>query len=157
MSQEYLNALGEREGRDFLERLNYSSQQAALYLIGVLIGEIANKQRAPTSDGETGKKVILNKLNYQGMTLSKVKSLLVSLHEKLQQYKVIEFNEETFHHAQRLLEESSENWSLTPAENVYFILTGYSHATFQAIQRGKERRRKSKQNLEGNESESEGE
>lgn len=137
VSIDYLESIETEEQKQYLGKLSYSSDQAALYLVGYLIGRIANAQHRLGTGDTSGKKVILNKINYQGMTLAKVKGLLVSLHDKLRQYKILDFNETLYYQALTLLELNNKNWRLTPTENVYYILSGYAHSTFLAIQRGK--------------------
>lgn len=89
--------------------------------------------------------MILNKLNYQGMTLPRVQRLATDVFDKLRQYRdrkrrplLQGKNEMIFARVQQLLTEgaASGNWSLTPAENVYYLLSGYSHVTLQAIKAG---------------------
>jgi CRISPR-associated protein Csh1 len=141
VSLTYLDNLNlNQKQKEYLEKLNYSQSQTALYLLGVLIGEIANSQYRLGSEGKGGKKTILNKLNYQGMTLNKVQQLAVDLFDKLRQYRdkqrrplLNAQNEKIFAQAQALISEGASSWSLTPTENVYYILSGYSHSTFQAI------------------------
>lgn len=145
---DYLNDLSvNNKQRMFLEQLHYSKNQTALYLVGSLIAEIANSQYRLSSDGKGGKKTILNKLNYQGMTLSKVRKLVVDLFDKLRQYRdsnrqslLNARNEKIFAQAQMLLSEGENGWDLTPSENVYYILSGYSHSTLQAISSGSSQR-----------------
>ena len=141
MSLDYLNELNlNQKQKQYLEKLQYSQNQTALYLLGVLIGEIANSQYRLGLEGKGGKKTILNKLNYQGMTLNKVQQLAVDLFDKLRQYRdgqrrplLNARNEKIFAHAQALISEGAGSWNLTPTENVYYILSGYSHSTLQAI------------------------
>ena len=141
MSLNYLEDLSlSKKQREYLEKLHYSQNQTALYLLGVLIGEIANSQYRLGSEGRGGKKTILNKLNYQGMTLNKVQQLAVDLFDKLRQYRdgqrqplLNARNEKIFAQAQVLLSEGAGSWTLTPSENIYYILSGYSHSTLQAI------------------------
>ncbi|MEW6635273.1 MAG: type I-B CRISPR-associated protein Cas8b/Csh1 [Actinomycetota bacterium] len=145
VSQEYLGGLSlDDEEKEYLKRLSYDDQQAALYLLGVLIAEIANAQWRLGSDGRGGEKTILNKVNYQGMTLPRVQRLATELFDKLRQYRYTDRtgerkpllqgrNESIFAQAQELLTEHRHNWRLTPAENVYYLLSGYSHRTFRAM------------------------
>lgn len=147
MSQEYLERLSlDDEEKDYLRRLGYDDnpQQGALYLLGVLIAEIANAQWRLGPDGRGGEKTILNKVNYQGMTLPRVQRLATELFDKLRQYHYTDrdrvrrpllqgYNETIFAQAQELLTEHQHGWRLTPAENVYYLLSGYSHRTFKAM------------------------
>lgn len=128
------------EQRGYLERLNYTEEQAALYLLGTLVAEIANAQWRLGPGGRNGDKTILNKINYGGMTVSRAQRLATDLFDKLTQYRdrnrrplLQGRNEVIFAQAQALLTQHRDDWSLDAAQNVYYILSGYSHATLQAI------------------------
>ncbi|MBA3474424.1 MAG: type I-B CRISPR-associated protein Cas8b/Csh1 [Rubrobacter sp.] len=130
------------EQRDYLERLNYTEEQAALYLLGTLVAEIANAQWRLGPGGKNGDKTILNKINYGGMPVSRAQRLATDLFDKLTQYRdrnrrplLQGRNEVIFAQAQALLTQHRDDWSLDAAQNVYYILSGYSHATLQAIRR----------------------
>ena len=131
------------EQREYLVRLDYKEPpQTALYLLGTLIGEIANAQYRLGSGGKNGDKTILNKINYGGMTVSRVQRLTTELFDKLTQYRdrnrrplLQGRNEKVFAQAQALLTEHRDRWPLSSTENVYYILSGYSHATLQAMRR----------------------
>ena len=56
--------------------------------------------------------------------------------EKLEQYRVLSYNEGIFSVMKLLLDKNRGQWSLTPQENVYYILSGYAYATWGAM-RGK--------------------
>lgn len=144
LGTEYLKDLDlpERQ-REYLERLNYTEEQTALYLLGTLVAEIANAQWRLGPGGKNGDKTILNKINYGGMTVSRAQRLATDLFDKLTQYRdrkrrplLRERNEKVFAQAQALLTKNKENWSLSAAENVYYILSGYSDTTLRAIRSG---------------------
>ncbi len=131
------------EQREYLVRLDYKEPpQTALYLLGTLIGEIANAQYRLGPGGKNGDKTILNKINYGGMTVSRVQRLATELFDKLTQYRdrnrrplLQGRNEKVFAQAQAMLTEHRDRWPLNTTENVYYILSGYSHATLQAMRR----------------------
>lgn len=146
VSQEYLDILSlDDQEKEYLRRLGYGPQQAAVYLLGVLIAEIASAQWRLGPDGRGGEKTILNKVNYQGMTLPRVQRLATELFDKLRQYRYTEDrtgerkpllqgrNETVFAQAQELLTKERRGWTLTPAENVYYLLSGYSHRTLRTM------------------------
>lgn len=146
LEMEYLKDLRlPEEQRDYLERLRYTEEQAALYLLGTLVAEIANAQWRLGPGGKNGDKTILNKINYAGMTVSRAQRLATDLFDKLTQYRdrnrrplLRERSETAFAQAQALLTKNKENWSLNTAENVYYILSGYSDTTLRAIRSGSE-------------------
>lgn len=142
LGNEYLKDLDlTASQRDYLERLDYTEEQAALYLLGTLVGEIANAQWHLGPGGRDGDKTILNKINYGGMTVSRVERLATELFDKLTQYRdrnrrplLRGHNEKVFAQAQELLTKNKRGWKLDATQNVYYILSGYSHTTFQAMQ-----------------------
>lgn len=144
LETEYLKDLDLAEHqRNYLERLQYTEEQTALYLLGTLVAEIANAQWRLGPGEKNGDKTILNKINYGGMTVSRTQRLATELFDKLTQYRdrnrrslLQGRNEKVFAQAQELLTKHKNNWSLDAAQNVYFILSGYSHTTLQAM-RGK--------------------
>lgn len=145
LGTEYLEELDlTDEQHAFLMRLDYKEPpQTALYLLGTLIGEIANAQYRLGPGGKNGDKTILNKINYGGMTVSRVQRLATELFDKLTQYRdrnrrplLQGRNEKVFAQAQALLTEHRDRWPLNTTENVYYILSGYSHTTLQAMRRG---------------------
>jgi len=143
LETEYLENLQlTEEQKDYLERLNYTEEQAALYLLGTLVAEIANAQWRLGPGGRDGEKTILNKINYGGMTVSRVQRLATELFDKLTQYRdrnrrplLRDRNEAVFAQAQELLSQNKDDWHLDATQNVYYILSGYSHATLQAMRR----------------------
>lgn len=141
MQNDYLERLDLTDAqREYLTRLRYNDEQTALYLLGTLIGEIGNAQYHLGPGGKGGDKTILNKLNYGGMTVARVQRLATDLFDKLTQYRdnrrrpLLEGrNEIVFAQAQALLTEHSKDWTLNATENVYYLLSGYSHTTLQAM------------------------
>jgi len=109
-------------------------QKQALFLIGYLIGEIGSNQ-SQTSD--TKKKPILNKINFQGMDYKKLMRLTNEIFEKLDQYKILSFNENIFSAAKRLLE-SNAQWQLSNQENVFYVLSGYAYSNYIGRKRSKD-------------------
>jgi CRISPR-associated protein Csh1 len=141
VGMDYLKDLHLSDGqRGYLERLHYTEEQTALYLLGTLVAEIANAQWRLGPGGRNGDKTILNKINYGGMTVARAQRLATDLFDKLTQYRdrnrrplLQGRNEMIFAQAQALLTQHRDDWSLDAAQNVYYILSGYSHATLQAI------------------------
>ena len=117
--------------KDYIGEMSYDGPQAGLFLLGYLIGQIGVEQHnaSPTSK----KKPILNKLNFMGMPLPKVQRLSSDIFEKLDQYRVLPYNEGVFAAMKALLDRNRYSWELTPQENVYYILSGYAYATWKAM------------------------
>lgn len=133
-NQEYLSSLDLDENiNTFLRESRYSEQMASLFLIGLLIGEIGTEQY---KKGDK-KKAILNKVNFQGMDLNKLVRLFNDIYEKMRQYRILTSkNEKIYSLAKNLFETNKLKWSLTPQENVFYVLSGYSFKTYKAIVSG---------------------
>ncbi|MCX7654626.1 MAG: TIGR02556 family CRISPR-associated protein [Fervidobacterium sp.] len=114
--------------RNYVEELKLDEQKTGLFLLGVLLSEIARVQE---SKGD-GKKVVLEKLNYYGMPQSKIKILSNEIFEKLKQYKVLnKYTELIYAFAKKYLDKNDRDWTLSPQENVYWIKSGYAYRTMK--------------------------
>jgi CRISPR-associated protein Csh1 len=115
------------ELKNYIESMSYTEEQAAMFLLGCLIGEIGNVQykRNPID----GNKPILNKLNFNGIDKNKIIRLTKDVFNKLNQEKIRHFNETTFFEMKRLLDKNLESWSLNKEDNLFYILSGYSFVT----------------------------
>ena len=117
---------------NYIKMMNFDNQKAGLFLFGVIIASIASEQYKIDQ-----KKPILDKLNYQGMPLLKVKSLANELFDKMRQYKVLNFyTEQIYSLAKQLFDMEEKSWKTTPQENVYYILSGYAYKTKKTIEGG---------------------
>jgi CRISPR-associated protein Csh1 len=117
------------EVKKWMKLVSYNPQQQALFLLGVLIGSIGTAQR---KKGDT-KKAILNKINFGGMNQKRVIELANTVFENLRIYRVMEENEGIYAIMKQLLDANIDKWSMGPSENVFYILSGYSFATYKAI------------------------
>jgi len=116
--------------KEYLGEMRYDEPMISLFLLGKLIGEIGIAQY---SKGDM-KKPILNKLNFQGMHLEKIKRLFSEVFEKMRQYRVLTSeNEQLYAIAMRLLDRNKNAWSLSSQDNVFYILSGYAYITYKAI------------------------
>ncbi len=61
--------------------MEFDEQKTSMFLLGYLIGEIGKEQKNP----ETNKKPILDKINYNGMSLNKLLILTNEVFDKLNQ------------------------------------------------------------------------
>lgn len=111
----------------------YDDPRKALFLLGYIVGNVGNKQYK--SGHKT--KPILNKINFQGMNIQTIIRLTNDIFEKLAQYKILGYNEAIFHQYKRLIDIYSSDWPLNNQENIFYILSGYSFSTYQAITTGK--------------------
>jgi len=71
------------------------------------------------------------------MNIQTIIRLTNDIFEKLAQYKILGYNETIFHQYKRLVDIYSNDWPLNNQENVFYILSGYSFSTYQAITTGK--------------------
>jgi len=124
----------DEELRDWMDWLGLRGARRGLFLMGVLIGKIGS-----TPEQLESKKPILNKLLFQGMDRLKVMRLANEVYEKLRQYRIADVNEVTYAVAKAYLD-SALNELDSPQENVFWILSGYSYATWKAIQAGRQKK-----------------
>lgn len=113
----------------YIKEMGYSEEQTAMFLLGYLVGKVGNKQY----NDRDGKKPILNKLNFNGMDLAKVKRLSSEIVNKLRQNKILKYNEIIYFEHKQLFDKNIKNWSLSKHDNLYYILSGYSFATAKSI------------------------
>ena len=115
--------------KQFLTEMGYSEWQAALFLLGVLVGEIGVEQY---KKGD-GKKSVLDKINFDGMSSERVKILANYVLEGLRNYRVLDSRtEEVFAHMKGLLDKNIEMLR-NPVDNVFYILSGYAYITLRHI------------------------
>lgn len=119
--------------RDYMNELGLSEPQQALFMLGVLIGYVANEQYHIDK-----KKPILNKLIFQGMNEAKVRILSVEIYEKMVQYRINQYYEGLYAAMKELLDRNRDRLS-SAEENVYWILSGYAYSTAQALRGGAQR------------------
>ncbi|MGB9750575.1 MAG: TIGR02556 family CRISPR-associated protein [Caldisericia bacterium] len=117
------------EIKNYFKEMDYSEEEAALFLLGYLIGEIGNQQRTSTSE----KKPILEKINYHGMSPKRLMILVNDVFEKLDQYRIRQYNETNFSVMKLLFDKNIKNWKLSDIDNVYYILSGYAFNTYKII------------------------
>lgn len=121
--------------RAWMDGLGLGGAQRGLFLLGVLIGKIGS-----TKEQRQSGKPILNKVHFQGMDQHKLMRLANEVYEKLRQYKdnkgkaLAESNDRLYAAMKAYLDRSLETLG-SPQENVYWVLSGYAYATWQAISR----------------------
>jgi len=139
---EFMNSLHEVLDKDmanYIEKMGFTNEETALFLLGYLIGEIGAEQIKGAED-YNAKKPILNKINFNGMSPKNLLNLANDVFDKLDQYRIRGYNEKIYAVMKSLLDAHIKNWSLSDTENVYYILSGYSYSTYKRITsvRGKE-------------------
>ncbi|WP_164997853.1 TIGR02556 family CRISPR-associated protein [Methanolobus psychrotolerans] len=103
----------------------------ASFLLGFLIGEIANVQSGTGSK----KKPILNKINFQGMGIEKLIRLSDDVFEKLRQYGRLQYTENIYSALKMLMDMNISQWKLSNQENVFYVLSGYAFSNYASWQR----------------------
>ncbi|RKD31273.1 TIGR02556 family CRISPR-associated protein [Thermohalobacter berrensis] len=121
----------EDDMKNYIEEMRYNEEEAAMFLLGCLVGKVGNKQYTDRS----GKKPILNKLNFNGMDISKTKRLSSEIVSKLRQNKILKYNEKLYAAHKQLFDKNIKNWSLNKHDNLYYILSGYSYVTSKTMLR----------------------
>jgi len=116
--------------KSYINEMKYSEEQTALFLLGYLVGEIGNSQRKRSSEG---KKPILNKLNFGGIDKGKLIRLIGDVFNKLQQEKILKYNEIVFSECKRLIDKNLNDWNMNKHENLFYILSGYGYASTRPI------------------------
>ncbi len=116
----------------YVETAKFNEMETALFLIGIVVGIIGRNQYK-----DYGHKPILDKINFSGMSLDRVKILVSELQGKIHQLKLY-FAEKYFSVGIEILSKNLEDWSLSPFDNVYYILSGYSYENAKAFEGAKD-------------------
>jgi len=125
------------EVKNYIKEMGYSEEEAALFLLGYLIGDIGAEQ---VKEGGTSK-AILNKITFRGISPKKLLILSNDIFEKLDQYNIRNyFTEKVFSVMKKLMDKHIKNWSLSDEENVYYILSGYAYNTYKKIKYSRQRK-----------------
>ncbi len=118
-----------------IKELGLGPQEAALFLLGVLLARVASEQYKKSKA-----KPVLEKIGYQGMPLEKVERFAVELFEKLAEYRRLDANSEVvFATASELLAREKNRWRLSDEENAFYILLGYGYETRRILRQAAER------------------
>lgn len=102
------------------------NQRKALFLLGYMIGEVGISQ----SSKEIKNKPILNKINFQGMSIEKLIRLANEIPEKLRQYGKLSYNENINTAFRIIFECELAKWKLSSQENVFYVISGYSYSNY---------------------------
>lgn len=122
---------------NFMQDMQYEEQQAALFLLGYLVGQVGNAQyRRPGANGAEGTyKPVLNKINFNGIDKSKLIRLRADIFNKLRQEKVLVYNEKVFAECTCLMDKNINHWEMNKDENLFYLLSGYAFATTAPIKK----------------------
>ncbi len=67
------------------------------------------------------------------MNLKKLVILINEVFEKLDQYRIRQYNELNFSVMKMLFDKNIKNWKLSDIDNVYYIMSGYAFNTYKII------------------------
>jgi CRISPR-associated protein Csh1 len=117
--------------RGFMADMHYDEEQAALFLLGYLLGQVGNAQyrRASEKGADTTYKPVLNKINFNGIDKSRLIRLRSDAFNKLRQEKVLVYNERIFAECTRLMDKNINDWKMNKDENLFYVLSGYAFGT----------------------------
>ncbi|MEN3012046.1 MAG: TIGR02556 family CRISPR-associated protein [Dictyoglomus thermophilum] len=135
---EFADDVLDKDLQEYISKMQYSEEEAALFLLGYLIGEIGYEQIRGAD--LSAKKPILNKINFNGISAKNLINLANEVFEKLDQYKIRGYNEKIFSVMKSLMDKHIKSWKLSEQENVYYILSGYAFNTYKRVKsvKGKE-------------------
>lgn len=105
---------------DFFAKMSYSPAEKSLFYLGRVLSSVAYAQYKKGHES----KPVLNKINFNGMDESGILRLSLDLAEKARQYNIHTKTDWDF---ARFRESFTEkNWHLTPEQNVFYLMAGYS-------------------------------
>lgn len=119
--EEVANDYGKRI-ESFFAKMGYTEVQKALFYLGRVLSQVAYAQYNKNHQS----KPVLNKINYNGMDKDAIIRLRLDLAEKARQYNIVNKVEFNFSKFTSLFNPNDSSKFLSPEENVFYILSGYS-------------------------------
>lgn len=117
----------------WITQMHYEEWKIALFLMGYLIGRIGNEQFKK----DDVRKSVLDKIDFKGMKWDRILRLVGDIMNSLRNYRILKYNESTYYEMTKLIDKSRSVLERNdPNENLFYILTGYSFATYGAIHGG---------------------
>ena len=119
----------ESKTQKFFRECNYTNRpdKIALFYLGKLIRKVALAQSVKQKGG---RKPILDKINYSGMSQIEIQWLYCEVVEKLKQYEQLDYFAELDMEAFSIFfakaDKDSNSWQLSNQENTFFLFMGYS-------------------------------
>ncbi|CEP68812.1 CRISPR-associated protein TM1802 [Moorella glycerini] len=135
VSEDFQQLNVDQNMKSFLQEMGYNGAQAAMFLLGYLIEQVGWSQAQHGHEN----KPVLEKINYQGMSLARLQHLANVVFNLLHQYKILTFNERLYAEMKKVMDQYVNSWPLSPEENVFYLLSGYSYGVRRAASyKGKE-------------------
>lgn len=103
--------------QDFFDQMNFTQGQRAMFYLGRMLNRVEYLQ-------EGKNKTVIQKVNFNGMDRDNIERLRIDLIEKAKQYNAV--NKVIFIDNKFGQEFNLNEWSLSPQQAVFFLLTGYS-------------------------------
>ncbi len=132
LSTEYIVKQLPSEISEWFAEMGYPSFARGLFLLGYLVGEVGKAQFKKGDE----KKSILNKIDFYGMNRERVIELANLILKSLRDYRQLQYNEDLYYKMKAMLDKHLSELDKRPAENVYYILSGYAFSTYQALVKG---------------------
>lgn len=115
-SVENVNQYDQAEN-DFFKKMNFNQEQRAMFYLGRMLNSVEYLQHGKNM-------TVIQKVNFNGMDKDSIQRLRIDLIEKAKQYNSM--NRVVFTDQKFGDEFDFNNWSLSPQEAIFFLLTGYS-------------------------------
>ncbi|BCS93386.1 TM1802 family CRISPR-associated protein [Metallosphaera javensis (ex Sakai et al. 2022)] len=109
---------------DYVNRIGLNKGQAGLFLLGAVIAYIGREQYRKGDE----KKAILDRIDYEGMDVGDILTLVNRVYESARDYKVLNRTQVLLSDANTYILEGRDQLT-NPVENVFHILSGYSFQT----------------------------
>lgn len=126
--------LSDEQTKSYIQAMGYNEQQAALFLLGMMIGSIGiaqyNRQKGHQDQSGTYKPV-LNKINFNGLDVGRITKLSGDIFKKMEEEKVLKYNESLNGDYSMLFGKNRNQWKLNKNENIFYLLSGYSYQTLK--------------------------
>ncbi|MEW5801426.1 MAG: type I-B CRISPR-associated protein Cas8b/Csh1, partial [bacterium] len=123
------------EIQTYIHEMNYDEEQVALFGLGILTGEVGSAQ----FNARIKNKPILEKLPFQGMSKEMLIRFTNEVFSRLLHYgRLSPENEKMFAGVKKLLDQRITGWTLSPQQNVFYILSGYAYRTNKIMSKNTE-------------------
>lgn len=118
--------------KNFLKEQAFGEWQAALFLLGVLIGKIGREQYKKRDE----KKSVLDKIGFDGSPVERIKVLVNYVLKGLRDYKILNAENEKLYGCMKTLLDRNIDKLRNPIDNTFYLLSGYAYITMRSISFG---------------------
>lgn len=122
----------DEEIRNFLKEQKFEEWQAALLLLGVLVGKIGIEQYKKGDETKS----VLDKIGFDGTPAERIKVLANYVIKGLRDYKILYTENEKLYGCMKMLLDRNLEKLQNPVDNTFYILSGYAYITMKAITSG---------------------